>query len=175
MILLVFLFIFIAGVELIVLVVSSLRRTSVTKASSNLGNVVFFHKDPELYKAAKLNFGITMFTCAIFLMNSMFRWDDFVVENAGMLYIPVLVLEIADLFYTLDQYNKFDEFRLCEDKFYLGGVKYDLRKYIYAIIDDTLIFRNDRHNDIRIKIPPARIPEAEAILERYYHRMLTRR
>ncbi|MBO4866999.1 MAG: hypothetical protein J5582_10650 [Ruminococcus sp.] len=171
MILLIFLLIIIMAVEFIGLVISSSKRFTVTESAKMAGGVVFMHKDPELLKGVKQGAVIILITAFTFHLNSIFRWDEFVADKAAIFYSTVLFLEAVNMLYTLVQYNRYDEFRLCANCFYLGGVKYDLKNFTCAVEENTAIFRPKHGREKRVKIPPARVPEVLRILDRAYVRI----
>ncbi|WP_296790320.1 hypothetical protein [Ruminococcus sp.] len=155
-------------IQPIVLFVSSSKRFRGMKATMNEDGVAFDCKDPDLVKGVKQNLAFLLITIVIFVMNSIFRWEDFLARYGALFYTVVLVPTVVNFLFARELNNRYEGFMLCEDCFYLGGMKYDLKKFIYTVDGDTLIFRGNRTNK-KIKVPEDKLPEIVDILERYYH------
>jgi hypothetical protein len=156
-------------IQPIVLFVSSSKRFRGIKATMNEDGVAFDCKDPDLVKGVKQNLAFLLITIVIFVMNSIFRWEDFLARYGAVFYTVVLVPTVMNFLFARELNNRYEGFMLCDDYFYLGGMKYDLEKFIYTVDGDTLIFRGKRTNK-KIKVPEDKLPEIVDILEMYYHR-----
>lgn len=163
-----------APINIIVLIVESSKRYSTTGASKMAGGVVFRHKSPDLLRNVKMTFVWILITGANVALNMSRLGDRFSnksnAKNQLIFYILALALYTVNFIYAIIQYMKYDEFRLCDNCFYLGGVKYDSKKYSYTLEDNAVIFSAKHMTDKRIEIPDNKRNEVLSILERSYRK-----
>lgn len=158
-------------VYLICITVDISKRSKGMKDAEIAGGVSFRHKYPEFMKALWLSiFGIPLTGTVVFIGSFGYDVADLTLTNIGLIsfcgtLMGFFVIGLIDL---LVVYFKYNEFRLCENCFYLGGHKYDRKKFSYSLEDDNVIFSAKRGQDLKIAVPEDKRKEVLGILEKYY-------
>lgn len=158
-------------VYLICITVDILKRSKGMKEAEIAGGVSFRHKYPEFVKALWISIlGIPLTGTVVFM--ELYGRDvaDLTLKNIGMISSlgTLTGFYVIGLIDWLVVYFKYNEFRLCNDCFYLGGQKYDRKKYSYSLEDDNVIFSAKRGQDLKIAVPEDKRKEVLSILEKYY-------
>ena len=168
----VYLMLSLAPVCIIYMIVSSSKRNSVTESAKKAGGVVFKHKDPGLLSRAKYSLAWILITGTNLLMN-MKRlgygdgYGSIDPQKQVVFYLIALAIYVMIFIFSIQQYLKYSEFRLCAKCFYLGGAKYSRKKYSYTLDGDMVIFKAN-HVEKRIVIPEKKRKKVLGILEKYY-------
>ena len=154
------------------MIISASKRNAVTKRAKRAGGVFFQYGDPGLLSKIRYSLAWILITGVNLLSNmtklGYDRGDGILnPRNQVIFYGIVLVIFVVSFLYSLQQYLKYNEFRLCAKCFYLGGVRYSRKQYSYTIDGDTLIFKGNRVEK-RIVIPEKKREEVLGILEEYY-------
>ena len=158
-------------VYLICITVDISKRSKGMKDAEIAGGVSFRHKYPEFVKALWISIlGIPLTGTVVFM--ELYGRDvaELTLKNIGMISSlgTLTGFYVIGLIDWLVVYFKYNEFRLCNDCFYLGGQKYDRKKYSYALEDDNVIFSAKRGQDLKIAVPEDKRKEVLSILEKYY-------
>ncbi len=156
---------------LICIIVDISKRNKGMKEAEMAGGVSFRHKYPEFVKALCLSIlGILLLVTGVFM--GLFRRDvaEWTLKNIEMIssFGTLMGFYVIGLIDWLVVYFKYNEFRLCNDCFYLGGHKYDRKKFSYSLEDDNVIFSAKRGQDLKIAVPEDKRKEVLSILEQYY-------
>ena len=169
----VYLMLGLAPVCIIYMIVSSSKRYSVTESAKMAGGVVFKHRDPGLLSKVWYSLVWILITSANLLLN-MKRlkygsgYGSIDPRKQFIFYLIALVIYVMIFIFSIQQYLKYSEFRLCASCFYLGGVKYDRKKYSYTLEGDTVIFSAKGAKNIEIDIPEKKKKEVLGILGKHY-------
>ncbi|SFC70258.1 hypothetical protein SAMN02910406_02213 [Ruminococcus albus] len=158
-------------VYIIFTIIEISKRSKGMMEAENAGGVLFRYKYPEFVKALILSiFGILLSGTVVLLELSGRDVANLTFKNIGAIscYCAMLGLYVTNLIQWLIVYFKYNEFRLCDDCFYLGGAKYDKKKYSYTLEGDTVIFSAKGAKNIEIDIPEKKKKEVLGILGKYY-------
>lgn len=160
-----------AIVDIIYMIVSSSKRFTVTESSKMAGGVVFKHKDRGLLSLVWNSIAFILTTSGL-LMSKIGRsksnadaWSN--AKKADIFLWIALGLYALIFISALVQFLKYREFRLCPQCFYLGGTKYDRKKYTYSLDGEEVVFRSGR-TEKRITVPEKKRKEVLSILGKYY-------
>jgi hypothetical protein len=154
------------------MIVSSSKRYSVTESAKMAGGVVFRHKDPALLSKVWYSLAWILITGANLLLN-MKRlgygrgYGSYSPQRQVIFYGIALVIYVMIFIFSIQQYLKYNEFRLCPHSFYLGGTKYDRKHYTYSLDGEEVVFRSGR-SEKRITVPEKKRKEVLGILGKYY-------
>ena len=159
-------------VNLVYMIVTSSKRFTITESSKMAGGVVFRHKDPALLSRVKYCIFWILIAVANLLMDldnlrTGIRHGTIDLKKKVIFYGIALVLYVIIFIFSLQQYLKYNEFRLCPHCFYLGGTKYDRKHYTYSLDGEEVVFRSGR-TEKRIAVPEKKRKEVLGILGKYY-------
>lgn len=160
-----------AVVDIIYMIVSSSKRFTVTESSKMAGGVVFRHKDRGLLGPVWNSIAFILITSGM-LISKIGRsklnadaWSN--AKKADIFLWIALGLYALNFISALVQFLKYREFRLCPHCFYLGGAKYDRKRYTYSLDGEEVVFRSGR-TEKRIAVPEKKRKEVLAVLKKYY-------
>ncbi len=157
---------------IIYMIVTSSKRFTVTESSKMAGGVVFRHRDPALLSKVWYSL-IWILITSVNVLSNMSRMKygslrgSYSPQSQLIFYWIALLLYVIILIFSLQQYLKYNEFRLCPHCFYLGGTKYDRKHYTYSLDGDEVVFRSGR-SEKRITVPEKKRKEVLGILGKYY-------
>ena len=159
-----------AGV--IYMIVTSSKRFTVTESSKMAGGVVFKHRDRGLLSRVWYCLVWILITSVNLLLNmNRMKYESLrgssSPQNQVIFYGIAVVLYVIILIFSLQQYLKYNEFRLCPHCFYLGGTKYDRKHYTYSLDGEEVVFTSGR-TEKRITVPEKKRKEVLSILGKYY-------
>ena len=158
-------------VYLICITVDISKRNKGMKEAEIAGGVSFRHKYPEFVKALWMSIlGILLLVTGVFM--GLYRRDvaEWTLKNIEMISScgTLMGFYVIGLIDWLVVYFKYNEFRLCDNCFYLSGHKYDCKKYRYTLEDNAVIFSAKHMVEMRITVPEDKRKEVLGILEKYY-------
>ena len=164
----VYLMLGLAPVCIIYMIVSASKRDKVTKRAKRAGGVTFKHRDPWLLSRVRYSLAWILIT-AVNLLTNMKKvgYGSIASRKQVIFYVIAMVLYVMIFLFSLQQYLKYDRFRLCANCFYLGGTRYKRKDFSYSIDGDTVIFKANSVEK-RIVIPEKKRKEVLGILGEYY-------
>ena len=158
-------------VDIIYMIVSSSKRFTVTESSKMAGGVVFKHKDRGLLSLVWNSIAFILTTSGL-LMSKIGRsklnadaWSN--AKKADIFLWIALVIYVMIFIFSIQQYMKYNEFRLCANCFYFGGAKYEKKHYTYSLDGEEVVFRSGRIEK-RITVPEKKRKEVLGILGKHY-------
>lgn len=161
-------------VGIIIMVISSLKRNKVMSEAEKAGGVSFRHRNPDYLRSVVLSFVWILITGGNILLELSKRDVTYeVYDSTRVMFYAIAMASFAfGTIYWLGEYMKYDEFRLCDNCFYLSGHKYDCKKYRYTLEDNAVIFSAKHMVEMRITVPEDKRKEVLGILEQYYTKVV---